>query len=308
MSPPFRTTTLAGLLLACAATAQGGCLDQSFVPAQLTNGLEVTANQPVTQTFTVGQTGTLTRVEISRINHHRGTPTQPLQVDIVATDPSGVPTAVVLAGVTLQPSSVPASRGPLPIDLLAFNVQVQAGQVLGIALSTAAPGGGSTYAWSGEAPGGSYAQGQVFIQQMTPLAVWDLAFQTWVLTAASTANYGAGHPGTNGVPALTSSGNPVIGTVPSLLLGNSSPSGTLGALAFGLLRANVPTPFGGTALVQFITMVALPLPPGGGQLALSLPNDPNLCGVVVDVQGVLIDGGASHGIAFTPGLELVIGG
>ena len=60
--------------------------------------------------------------------------TQPLQIDIVTTS-AGVPTTTSLASVVLQPASVPTARGPLRIDVSAFNVQVQAGQVLGIAFT-----------------------------------------------------------------------------------------------------------------------------------------------------------------------------
>ena len=59
--------------VACAQTA---CLDQSYVPTA-TNGLEVTASQSVTQTFTVGLGGQLTRVEIALVNWHLETPGPP---------------------------------------------------------------------------------------------------------------------------------------------------------------------------------------------------------------------------------------
>ena len=199
------------LVLAAAAAAQS-CLDQSYLPNPVNNGLEITANQPVTQTFTVGRTGQLTHVEISKINHHNGTSTNNLQVDIVTTTTGGVPTTTSLATVSILPANVPASLGPLLVDLTAFNVQVQVGQQLGIALTSPNLPGTPSYGWWGEAPGGSYPNGQIFIQQNTSLSVWDLAFQTWVTATASWTNYGAGHPGTNGVPSLTSSANPALCT------------------------------------------------------------------------------------------------
>ncbi len=307
MPPISRCAFLAPALVAAIACAQGDVLDQSYLPSPLTNGLEVTATQPVTQTFTVGLTGILTRIEIARINHHRGTPTAPLQVDLVTTDPFGVPTSTSLATVTVQPASVPTSTGPLQVDLTAFAIPVQTGLVLGIALSSQASPGGATYAWWGEAPGGSYANGQVFIQQTVSLSVWDLAFQTWVSAPASWTNYGAGHPGTNGVPGIGLTANPVLGTTPAIVLGNSLGAGTLGALLFGFGRASVPTPFGGTALVQPLASVTLPLPAGGAQVPFAIPASGSFLGVAVDAQGVLLDAGASHGIAFSAGLELVLG-
>lgn len=302
------TIGLASLLLAAAAHAQGSCLDQSYVPNPPTNGLEITASQPVTQTFTVGRTGQLTHIEIALINHHRGTPSQPLQVDVVVTDPAGVPTTVALASFTLQPSSVPSARGPLLLDLQPFNIQVTSGLVLGLSLSSAATPGSQTYAWWGEAPGGAYAGGQVYIQQTVALSAWDLAFRTWVAPPASWTSYGAGHAGTNGIPSLTASANPVLGTAPVVQMGNSSGTTTFGGLFFGFLRANQPTPFGGTALVQYIASITLSVAPAGVQFALGIPNDPDLCGLVVDLQAALLDPGASQGIAFTPGLEFVLGG
>ncbi|HLQ39282.1 MAG TPA: hypothetical protein VK348_15845, partial [Planctomycetota bacterium] len=114
--------------------------------------------------------------------------------------------------------------------------------------------------------------------------------------------------GTNGVPNLTASANPVIGTSPALLVGNSSGASTLAGLFFGFQRANQPTPFGGTALVQVLASTTLIVPAAGAQFALGIPNNGHLCGLVVDIQAVVVDAGASLGLAFTPGLELVIGG
>ena len=295
------------LLLASTAAAQGACLDQSYQPGSLTNGLEVTANQPVTQTFTVGITGQLVQVEVSRIGHHNGVSSNPLQIAVVTTDLTGTPTTTVLASASVQAASVPTSIGSVLVDISAFNVAVQAGQVLGLALTSPNAPGTPSYGWWGVAPGGAYAQGQVFIQQTIGLSVWDLAFQTWVLAPASWTNYGPGHPGTNGIPSLTSSANPVIGTAPNLLLGNSANAPTFGGLLFGFSTAAASTPWGGTALLQPLSSVGLAVPQGGAQFPFSLPNDPTLCGFVVYVQGVLLDAGASHGIAFTSGLAYSIG-
>lgn len=295
------------VLLAGLLAAQGDCLDQAFVPSPPNNGLEVTASQPVTQTFTVGRSGLLTRVEIAQINHHRGTPQAPLQVDIVACDSAGVPTATVLASLSFQPAAVPMTRGPLQVDLRPFNLTVVPGQRLGIALSSTVGGGGATYAWSGNAPGGAYGGGQVFIQQNVGLSVWDLAFQTWVAAPASWTNYGAGHPGAQGVPALVPAGNPVLGAVVPVTIGNPAGIATFGAVFFGVQRAAAPTPFGGTALLVVAANVSVPVPVGGGQLALSIPSSTAFCGVVVQMQAVVADAGSSHGLAFTRGLELVLG-
>jgi hypothetical protein len=39
----------------------------------------------------------------------------------------------------------------------------------------------------------------------------------------------------------------------------------------------------------------------------TIPFDESLCGVEIDVQGIEMDPGATNGIAFTPGLQLLIG-
>jgi hypothetical protein len=307
---PMRTTFLARLLpfvVAAEALAQSACLDQSYVPSSLTNGLEVTANQPVTQTFTCGHSGALTQVEVARIRHHNGISTNPLTVAIVTTDPSGVPTATVLGSVVVPPSSITTSIAPLTIDLTAANIVVQQGQVLGLALTSPNPPGTPSYAWWGEAPGGAYAGGQIFIQQGIPLPVWDLAFQTWVAMPASASSYGTGHPGTNGIPSLAASANPVLGTTPNLLVGNSAGAATVAALFLGVATANVPTPWGGVALVQPLASLGIAVPVGGASVPLAIPLDPLLCGFTIHAQAIVVDGGASQGLAFTAGLTLVLG-
>ncbi len=308
-SPLSGLACLAFAAVAVAATvgAQGPCLDQSFVPSPLTNGLEVTQNQPVTQTFTAGRSGQLTHVEIARIRHHNGLSSNPLQVAIVTTDASGVPTGTVLASAVFQPSDLPTTLAPLLVDLSAANVQVQQGQVLGIALTSPNAPGTPSYAWWGEAPGGSYPAGQVFLQQTLALSGWDLAFRTWVATPASAANYGNGHPGTNGAPSLSATATPVLGTTPSLGLSNSWGTSTVGALFFGLSPLSVPTPFGGTALVAPVASVGVVLASGGVLQPFPIPGDPSLCGFAVYAQGVVFDPGASQGLAFSPGLVLVLG-
>lgn len=307
MRSPLLAVGLAAPLLAGTALAQGGCLDQSYVPSALTNGLEVTANQPVTQTFTVGLTGELAQIEIARIEHHNGVTTNPLRIDVVTTDPAGVPTSTVLASVTVPPGGVSVTIAPLVVDVSASHVPVTAGQRLGLALTSPNAPGTPSYAWWGEAPGGGYPNGQVFIQQNLPLSVWDLAFRTWVAVPATQSSYGTGHPGTNGVPSLSASANPVLGTSPNVLVGNPWTQPTVAALFFGLSQANAPTPFGGTALVVPLTNVGVAVPLGGGQQAFPLPNDPTLCGFAVYMQAVVFDPGASQGLAFTPGLEFVLG-
>lgn len=305
---PHTLTYVLTLSLSGIVTAQTGCLDQSYVPSPLTNGLEVTQNQPVTQTFTVGMDGLLTFVEISRIKHHNGVCSNPLTVSLVLTSGAGVPTTTVLATTTLPPASISMTTiSPVLIDFTSASVVVAAGDVLGLALTSPNPPSTPSYAWWGEAPSSGYAGGQIFIQQTMPLSVWDLAFQTWVSSPATMSNYGAGHPGTNGIPNLTSSATPVLGTTPNLLVGNSAGASTIAVIFFGDTPISAPTPWGGTALVFPFTSIAGVIAPGGSAFPLAIPLDHALCGYTLYMQAIVFDAGASFGIAFTPGLVYVLG-
>ncbi|MGE0142177.1 MAG: hypothetical protein AB7I19_09985 [Planctomycetota bacterium] len=300
------------LLLALAAftaslAAQSGCPDQVYEPT-VNNGLEITANQTVTQTFTAGVSGQLTDVFLVGIQHHRGTPTTPLEIRIVATDTSGTPSGAALATFVLTPAQVPAARGNLQLDVRAASIVVSPGTVLGIRASSAATPGGSTYAWWGEAAGVNYPRGMIFLRDTTPLSVWDLGFRTHVLTPASSANYGTGHPGTLGVPTLAASAPPVLGSNLQLLIGNSNGSTTTGALLAGIATANLPTPFGGTVLLTIDSSISTVIPTGGLAMPLAIPSSPRLCGARVFFQSIQFDTGASHSLAFSPGLEFVLGG
>ncbi|MBK8978481.1 MAG: hypothetical protein IPM29_21495 [Planctomycetes bacterium] len=293
-------------LLPLTAAAQTGCLDQSYLPGY-SNGLEVTSSQTVTQTFTVGISGPLVQVDLVGIGHHRGTPSFPLDIRIVACDPTGVPNGATLATVTLQPAQVPAARSRLAIDLTPFSLSFAAGTMLGIRASSGAQPSTQTYAWWGDAPGGGYARGQVWLNDRSSLSVWDLGFETFVGVAAASRSYGTGHPGTNGVPTLAASAPPVLGSNFALLLGNSSGQPTQAALLAGFVAVSLPTPFGGALLVQPVASFTVQLAAGGASFPVAIPSDPALCGGSVLFQALQFDAGASASIAFSAGLELVLG-
>lgn len=154
----------------------------------------------------------------------------------------------------------------------------------------------------------------------TDIPVTPGAFQTpgggtsavWVarleIPVAEQELYGAGHPGTLGVPALGASIDPMLGSTPNLELGNSLGQTTLAALLIGLLPANLPTPFDGTLLVDLIIFApSLLVAPGGSTLPLAIPDDNALSGAQLFVQEVVVDVGASQGLAFSRGLRLRIG-
>jgi Tol biopolymer transport system component len=126
-------------------------------------------------------------------------------------------------------------------------------------------------------------------------------------TPASWTNYGAGFPGTNGVPAFTASANPVLGAAISLDAGNSSGTWSVGLVLLGVQSASIPTRAGGTLLVDPLLYAFLPLTPSGGSLQGQVPRDPSLYGVSLFCQVLEIDAGAAHGISFSPGIQLIFG-
>ena len=125
---------------------------------------------------------------------------------------------------------------------------------------------------------------------------------------ASWANYGAGWPGTNGVPTITSSAPPVLGTNITVTVSNSSGVSTVAVLILGFSKTIVPTSKDGTLLVVPFMFIPLSLPPAGIGLSGDLPPmDPALCGFEADLQALELDSGASKGLSFTDGLELIFG-
>lgn len=72
---------------------------------------------------------------------------------------------------------------------------------------------------------------------------------------------------------------------------------------------SVPTPFGGSLLVSPLacSFALPPIPTGGLVMPLSIPLDPAFVCVSVDAQVLELDPGASHGVAFTRGLHIMIG-
>ncbi|MFO0981445.1 MAG: hypothetical protein U1E76_06760 [Planctomycetota bacterium] len=124
---------------------------------------------------------------------------------------------------------------------------------------------------------------------------------------ASWLNYGSGWPGTNGVPPFTASGDPVLCQTVTLDLGNSLGAATQCALFIGLAPADLPTVYGGHLLLLPMTSVMLGLPAGGLALPGALPCDSALLGVSLYLQALEVDAGASRGVSFTPGLQLILG-
>jgi hypothetical protein len=126
---------------------------------------------------------------------------------------------------------------------------------------------------------------------------------------ASWGKYGAGWPGTHGVPSFTPSDDPVLCRSIQLDFENSRGSATLGVLFTGFSQGQVPTNWGGTILVSppwFLNTLIVPA--GGAHLPVEIFCDSALCGLSAYLQALEMDPGASQGISFTRGLQLTIGG
>lgn len=133
------------------------------------------------------------------------------------------------------------------------------------------------------------------------------AADVWITVNATATNYGAGYPGTLGIPSLSALNDPGIGTTVTLDATNSRGSATTGLLLVGFTRLNVPTSAGGTLLVVPFEVLPIVIPATGASLSGSIPYDTGLLGAIVDLQVLEADPGAAHKLSFTDGLELLIG-
>jgi hypothetical protein len=128
-----------------------------------------------------------------------------------------------------------------------------------------------------------------------------------VAPPASWSNYGTGWAGTLGVPSLVAESNPVVGQPISIDVGNSAGVATIGVLAVGAASASKPTALGGTLLVDAYAWTIFALPSTGYVFADTIPDDPALDGVDFYLQALEADGGASRHVAFSAGLDLLLG-
>ena len=126
-------------------------------------------------------------------------------------------------------------------------------------------------------------------------------------TIASWSNYGAGFPGTFGVPTLTSRSNPVLGSDVTIDVGSSSGLYSVALLFVGYQQTSIPSGWGGDLLVVPAVTELLGLPPTGAVVTGVVPMLTPLCGFEVDLQAIELDPGAAKGVSFTQGLQLVLG-
>jgi hypothetical protein len=173
---------LAFVLFYAAASDASSTKDQAFEPATPDTIPTIWNNFRWGQTFTVGTTGTLTRVDVLVAQMFN---VQPESLDVTIFDTvSGAPRAALTVPAHLLPSSVPIVPHPSSFDNYAylsatFTLPVTAGDVLAIVVST---GTSSQYFWAGVNAGG-YPGGQLY---QTTGGAWsrvgseDQAFRTFV--------------------------------------------------------------------------------------------------------------------------------
>jgi hypothetical protein len=132
------------------------------------------------------------------------------------------------------------------------------------------------------------------------IEIFDAAVASWW-------NYGIGWGGTLGVPAFTAGSNPILGQSINLTISNSSLVATPGLFLLGASQASILTSKGGTLLVDPLLYLPLSLPVGSLTVTGTVPSDPAFSGVEADLQVLELDAGASKGISFTEGLDLLFG-
>ncbi len=124
--------------------------------------------------------------------------------------------------------------------------------------------------------------------------------------SASWEVYGEGLAGTLGVPGLSGFGEPALGRTFQLVLTSSSSEPALTFLALGFAPLDEPLK-GGTLLVDPFLFARITLDSPGMFVPINIPYGLGVCGVEVYFQALIKDAGAERGIAFTPGLKMVIG-
>ena len=136
---------------------------------------------------------------------------------------------------------------------------------------------------------------------------WDVFVRERCVISASWSNYGAGFPGTHGIPTITSRTNPTLGSDVTVDISNSWGRITVALLFLGFDSTDIPSSFGGHLLVAPFLVAPFVMPASGIALAGTIPPDESLCGVSLYLQAWESDPGAAKGVSFTAGLELILG-
>jgi Tol biopolymer transport system component len=166
----------------------------------------------------------------------------------------------------------------------------------GVSYEPAISGDGRTAAWASAAadqvPNDFNAVDDVFVR---------------TLVDAQWGNYGAGYAGTNGVPDIDLTLDPVLGLATELRVENSSGAASVCLVFGGFAEALIPTPWGGDILIMQALTFALPIPMDELALPFDVPHDEQLEGLDFYLQALQLDPGAAAGVSFTRGLHLQCG-
>jgi hypothetical protein len=156
-------------------------LDQSLAGSYLSWGLG--GDAPLAQTFTVGITGVLTRIDVEL---RRDAGVHDVLLDVRPTT-GGIPVesdAAALVSVVIPSASIPTDFAFMSADVSSASIQVSVGDVLAIVLRAPADGGPLSYTWRGTGQNFEYPAGTNFFR-VAPSLNWsplfgDLGFRTFV--------------------------------------------------------------------------------------------------------------------------------
>jgi hypothetical protein len=123
----------------------------------------------------------------------------------------------------------------------------------------------------------------------------------------SSQEFGVGWPGTLGVPALSAVGDPFLCSTVGLAIGNSSSAPTIAQIALSTKKIAHRTQYDGYLLIAPAGGMFCHVPTNGAQVGLPIGCDPGLCGTSLYLQVLELDAGATRGVSFSRGLELILG-
>ena len=228
------------------------------------------------------------------------------------------PTAYMIslnAGETVTPGSVASIEWVADddVDVTSVDISYSAdGGLTYASVATGLPAYGS-HAWTVPAGATSLGLLQVVAYDANGNTGFDVTDTTFTVgsgggTAGQNIPYGTGKPGANGMPLLSSSTAPNIGSLWTADLTNA-----LGASPAWLILGYAPasTPFdGGTMLVNYTNVYPVPTNgAGASQYSTVVPSNPGIIGLSVYWQvGIPNDPGAAGlGWAMSNGLETMVG-
>jgi hypothetical protein len=208
MTPSVRAFVALCLLLFATAAEAAPVLDQEHAPVGNFGALAVASDRTVLQTFTVGITGALTRIDVQVARQPLTTAN--LDFSLWSTDAGGLP-KVLLATASVPPAALAAPfLFPFVSFELASAVPVEEGEVLAIALNSNEPNDlpppapSTRYLWQ---YGGEYLRGALALQigsAVFPQA-GDAHFRTFVVPSIQVTldvlrgDRDAVHPGSHGL-------------------------------------------------------------------------------------------------------------